>query len=1060
MLKRINWFKDRGLVLATLFLLAFIPLYPKLPLLDIKHTWVYIRGEDFVVLFILLYWGFLVVRNKVTLRTPLTVPILIFWFIGAISTLHGILLIFPGLADVFPNVAFLSFLRRIEYMSLFFIAYSATKDRRFLSYVVATLTVTLLFVIGYAFGQKYFGFPAFLTMNEEFAKGIPIQLSPLSRVSSTFAGHYDLAAYLIFVIPILVSLVFGYRNWFVRAILGATAVLGLFVLFMTVSRISFFALFISLGLVLFFQRRKLVLLAFPITAFGIILFLSFSPSLLDRFGSTLKEIDVLVETKTGIPIGHVKEVPNVYFENKIIKQQFSRSIVNLYRDASPSAILIIPYSYLPEKVVLLVEPAAPTGEGLPSGTGYINLPISPITKRLGNFYYEPKPKSATASAEVFIINGDYLVKKARAYDVSFTTRFQGEWPRALAAFQRNIIFGSGYGSVSLAVDNSYLRMLGEVGGLGFASFLAIFLIIGVYLRKALPSIDSPPAKSFIFGFIAGFAGLAINALFIDVFEASKVAFTFWLLTGVTLGILGLYQDIFLDVYTELKQIATSPSAIRVYLLIATVLLFSSLTRNYFVGDDFTWFRWAQQCGNQRIASQRCPSTISTIIHYFTQAEGFFYRPGAKMYFLFMNRLFWLHQTAYHLVSLFLHFLIASFVYLLGKKIFRNALLSTVSAFLFLMLSGFSEAIFWVSATGFLFTTAFTLSSLLCYISWVEKKKTMYAIAALGFFILSLLFHELGIVTPLLFLLYHRIFAGPIRVRSVWKDIHYRLLFFPIPLYLAMRFMARSHWLSGDYSYDLLKLPFNAVGNALGYFFLTLLGPLSVPFYQALRNILKEQVILALVITAAAILVIPFVYKRTKELLSKDEMKIFLFGMLFFLITLLPFLGLGNMSSRYGYLSSIGIIFLFVLFVKKLYGYLLNNGRDIALTSVMVVVSLFSLLQIIQLRQIQSDWYEAGEKSRRFFIGVNSVYDDYLTSAPMEFHFVNVPIRHGEAWVFPVGIPDALWFVFRNPTMKVYSWPELSLALAAVDYDSKTQKVFVFDDVGDITEVKKLPPKVQ
>ena len=35
----------------TLFLLLFIPLFPKLPLLDIKNTWVYVRVEDFLVIF-------------------------------------------------------------------------------------------------------------------------------------------------------------------------------------------------------------------------------------------------------------------------------------------------------------------------------------------------------------------------------------------------------------------------------------------------------------------------------------------------------------------------------------------------------------------------------------------------------------------------------------------------------------------------------------------------------------------------------------------------------------------------------------------------------------------------------------------------------------------------------------------------------------------------------------------------------------------------------------------------------------------------------------------------
>jgi len=111
MKKIFSWIWENILFLETLFLLIFIPLFPKIPILDVKNTWVYIRGEDFVVFFVLLSWIFLLFRKKITLRTPLTIPIITFWIIGAIATMHGVLLIFPTIANVFPNVAFLSLVR-------------------------------------------------------------------------------------------------------------------------------------------------------------------------------------------------------------------------------------------------------------------------------------------------------------------------------------------------------------------------------------------------------------------------------------------------------------------------------------------------------------------------------------------------------------------------------------------------------------------------------------------------------------------------------------------------------------------------------------------------------------------------------------------------------------------------------------------------------------------------------------------------------------------------------------------------------------------------------------
>ncbi len=318
MKKVLAWCKNNIFFLFSLALLVFIPLYPKLPLVDIKNVWVYIRLEDFVVLFVLLWWLISVVRSSLSLRTPLTLPILLFWLVGAITTIHSILLVFPGLANVFPNVALLSYVRHIEYMSLFFIGYTGMKDKRHFSWYIVVLTITLCLVLLYGIGQKYFSFPAFLTMNEEFAKGVPIQLSALSRVSSTFGGHYDLAAYIVLVLPIMVSLMFGYKNIVLRILFLLITAIGLVVLFMTVSRISLFALLISLGVVIFSHRKKLLMVSIPMLLIAVGVLFVASPSLLARYGNTVKEIDVLVRTKTGDPIGHVQYAPREYFENKTV----------------------------------------------------------------------------------------------------------------------------------------------------------------------------------------------------------------------------------------------------------------------------------------------------------------------------------------------------------------------------------------------------------------------------------------------------------------------------------------------------------------------------------------------------------------------------------------------------------------------------------------------------------------------------------------------------------------------------------------------------------------------
>lgn len=1058
-MKILTWISENMLFLISLFLLAFIPLYPKLPLIDIKNTWVYIRLEDFFVVLSLVVWVVLFLRRKIRLQTPLTLPIMIFWIIGAIATIHGVLLVFPTIANVFPNVAFLSFLRRIEYISLFFVAYAGIRDKRFLPYVVVVLTTTLVLVFLYGIGQKYVGLPAYLTMNEEFAKGAPIRLSSLSRVPSTFGGHYDLAAYLVLLIPILTSLIFGVRNWFIRGLLFVMVSLGFILLSMTVSRISFFVLLISLLLVLIFHMKKLVIFSLPFVAIFALFLTSFSTNLVDRFGSSIKEVDVLVDAKTGEALGHAQVVSPTQLLHKTIirkyfrgKEYFDSSLAIKKDDqaiSSTSAVVI------PAKAVLLVPPNTPTGENLPQGTGYINLTLSPVHRKVGEFLYENSPPSgSTESSEVFIYYGDFLIKRALAYDLSFTTRFQGEWPKAIEAFKKNILIGSGYSSVSLAVDNNYLRMLGETGLLGFASFLGIFLSLGIYIKKALPDVDSPMVKSFVLGFVAGIVGLAFNALFIDVFEASKVAYVLWLLTGVTIGILTLYQKKHIDLRNDFKSAVVSTYAVIGYLLIVSVVVFSPMISNFFIGDDFTWFRWAADCTNKSFYSQRCPFSLETITHYFTEAKGFFYRPGTKTYFLFMYSVFWLNQTVYHVVSIFLHFIAAVLLFLLAKKILRDSLLSALAAFLFLILSGYSEAVFWISSTGHLFNAVFILLSVLFFIAWDEKKRIIYYIACLFSFIASLLFHELGIVTPLLILFYKLTTDGHMAFGRTVRRIPYVLLFLPVIPYLVIRFFAQSHWLSGDYSYNFLKLPLNVIGNVFGYIFLTLFGPTALPFYQMLRNFSRTHIAASFIVTLALMCLLVVLYRVVIRKIGRDERQPIMIGCLFFVIPLLPFLGLGNIAPRYSYLSSAGFILLAVIFINKIYIYLLNSGREVALAGVGVLTTLFFLLHVIQIQQIHSDWYEAGEEVKRFFIAIDELYADDWANEQMEFHFVNVPIRHGEAWVFPVGLSDALWFSYQNPRIHVYQKQSVEEALGAIK-DPIREKVFIFDDRGRVVERKRV-----
>ena len=120
-------------------------------------------------------------------------------------------------------------------------------------------------------------------------------------------------------------------------------------------------------------------------------------------------------------------------------------------------------------------------------------------------------------------------------DVSTSIRFDVEWPRALRSFYKNPFLGTGYSSITLATDNEYLRALGETGLLGFLAFISILIALGRGLHHRYLSAKSNLDKVITLGALGVFSIFLISAIFLDVFEASKIAILFWAFTGLAMS---------------------------------------------------------------------------------------------------------------------------------------------------------------------------------------------------------------------------------------------------------------------------------------------------------------------------------------------------------------------------------------------------------------------------------------------------------------------------------------------------------------------------------------------
>ena len=90
-----------------------------------------------------------------------------------------------------------------------------------------------------------------------------------------------------------------------------------------------------------------------------------------------------------------------------------------------------------------------------------------------------------------------------------------------------------------STDNDYLRALGETGILGFFAFYGTIFLTLRYAWTNRRHLQDPLTYAIIAGIATGSIGLLINATYIDVFEASKVAFTFWALIGLMVALIDL-----------------------------------------------------------------------------------------------------------------------------------------------------------------------------------------------------------------------------------------------------------------------------------------------------------------------------------------------------------------------------------------------------------------------------------------------------------------------------------------------------------------------------------------
>jgi hypothetical protein len=502
------------------FLFGFVILYPKLPLFDLIPGYIVrVRIEDFLILFAVIYLLIINIKNRfIDINTPLTKIIFVYLIIGFLSMLSALIITKTVFWEpLHSGKMFIHWVRRIEYFSVFFIFYQAVKNLKQIRILTIIFFIVLLGVNIYGFGQKYDQWAVYSTMNREFSKGWQLVLTEHARVNSTFGGHYDLAAYLVVGLLLSVSMLFAFKNRLLKLIFLGIFISSIYLMILTASRTSFIAYIAGLVLLLIIWTLKQRNVFWSVSRGLMVLCLSFF--IFFSFGELSTRFSQIMGIKQfGTLIGFIKEPLRIN--------------VPAHLSLDEELALVATDSDVPPKIVKKQE--------LPPDV-YKDIPEKVITTYTTDKY---GVTTSTSSA----IQRRYS-DAAFQVGLSGAIRLDALWPRALKAFKINPLLGTGYSTLTKetiaqfteaeSTDNDYLRSLGETGILGLISFFSIIGYSIYLIVKKIVATRDPVNFGIFSAFIAGTLGLLINALYIDVFEASKVAFIFWSLTAIVLRLVEL-----------------------------------------------------------------------------------------------------------------------------------------------------------------------------------------------------------------------------------------------------------------------------------------------------------------------------------------------------------------------------------------------------------------------------------------------------------------------------------------------------------------------------------------
>jgi tetratricopeptide (TPR) repeat protein len=266
-----------------------------------------------------------------------------------------------------------------------------------------------------------------------------------------------------------------------------------------------------------------------------------------------------------------------------------------------------------------------------------------------------------------------------------------------------------------------------------------------------------------------------------------------------------------------------------------------------------------------------------------------------------------HPTAFHATNVIIHAFNAACLFLLLASLTGQPVLSAIVALIFAVHPQHVESVAWVSERKDVLSTSFALLSLLAYTSYVKKLSRIRYAAALAALALSLLAKPMYVTLPALMLLVDWWPLGRVKRARSWPILILEKLPF-VAMALASCYVTVLAQHQGE---AIAALPLGArLRNALDAYVIYI-GESFWPANLCILYPLHEVSIARATLDAAILLVVSWA-----AWINARKSPHLLFGWLWFMITLLPVIGLiqvGNqaLADRYTYLPQTGLAIMLV-----------------------------------------------------------------------------------------------------------------------------------------------------